>query len=71
MYLEVGNVFASLTHSYFIILQLLLFIHLLSCVIEDLILFASRGTDVALFYNGSKNKKPPTIILTYVTLGKI
>jgi len=34
MYLEVGNVhvFASLTHSNFIILQLLLFIHLLSWV---------------------------------------
>lgn len=25
---------------------------------EDLILFASRGTNVPLFYNGSKNKNP-------------
>ena len=57
MYLEVGNAFASLTHSNFIILQLLLFIHL-SVMGEDVILFASRGTNVPLFYSGSKNKNP-------------
>ena len=38
---------------------------------EDLILFASRGTDAPLFYNRSKNKNPPSIIFTYVTLRKI
>ena len=58
MYLEVGNEFASLTHNNFIIIFTVTFIYSFVIMREDLILFASRGTNVPLFYNGGKNKTP-------------
>lgn len=58
MYLEVGNVFASLTHSNFIILHSVTFIYSFVIMGEDPYSLCLWGTNVPLFYNGTKNKTP-------------
>lgn len=58
MYLEVGNVFASLTHSNFIILHSVTFIYSFVIMGEDLILFAS-GVQMYLSFTMELKTKPP------------
>lgn len=70
MYLEVGNVFASLTHSNFSILHSVTFIYSFVIMGEDLILFAS-GLQMYLSFTVEVKTKIPTTIFPYVTLEKI
>ena len=69
MYLEVGNVFASLSHGNFVILQSLLFIHLLSWV--KTLFSLPLGVQMYLSFPMEVKTKMPTIIFPYVTLEKI